>query len=252
MTTAAERRRDRPAAPPPNWRIRLAQRVSEAADWFARNLYTKALLGTLLLSAIAVVCWAMLVQLQTANEFNSAIQREVSLRIALDELKASVLRLQYQHLEDQIDVAEHKLIPDYGTLAKWLHDLQAASAMHGIDLTYTVNEEQRLAARPGLLAVPLLLTVQSHEGVRAQPYGEGLTLLRQLSQGPWSGELVSAYGEGEGRGLTRMNFEYQVWMRTRDGFDRAPGESTEPTPDGESGEPGSLVTAQATRVEAQP
>ena len=231
MTTAAERRRDGRATPTANWRIRCAQRVSEAADWFLRNLYTRALLVAALCAGIAVVCWSMLVQLQTANELNGAIQREVSLRLALEDLQAAVVRLQYQHLQDKIEVAERKLIPDYGTLAKWLHELQAASATRGIDLSYTVNEEQRLAARPGLLAVPLLLTVQAREGVRAQAYGEGLSLLQALSEGRWTGELVSAYGEGEGRGLTRMNFEYHIWMRSRDGFDRDP--SLEPEP-GES------------------
>ena len=228
MTTAAERRRDGRATPTANWRIRFAQRVSEAADWFLRNLYTRALLVAALCAGIAVVCWSMLVQLQTANELNGAIQREVSLRLALEDLQAAVVRLQYQHLPDKIEVAERKLIPDYGTLAKWLHELQAASATRGIDLSYTVNEEQRLVARPGLLAVPLLLTVQAHEGVRAQAYGEGLSLLQALSEGRWTGELVSAYGEGEGRGLTRMNFEYHIWMRSRDGFDRDPSLDPEP------------------------
>ena len=251
MTTAAERRRDGRAAPPANWRIRLAQRISEAADWFARNIYTKALLGTLLCGAIAMMCWAMIVQLQTANEFNQAIQREVSLRLALEDLQAAVLRLQYQHLEDKIEDAEHKLIPDYGTLAKWLHDLQAASATRGIDLTYTVNEEQRLDDRPGLLAVPLVLTVQAHEGVRAQPYSEGLSLLRRLSEGPWAGELVAAFGDGEGRGLARMNFEYRIWMRTRDGFDAAPEQSPDGS-EGDGAEPAPLVTAQTSTLEAQP
>ncbi len=252
MTTAADRRRDGRAAPLASRRIRIAQHVSEAADWFARNLYTKTLLGALLSGAIAVTCWAMLVQLETANEFNSAIQREVSLRLALDDLKATVLRLQYQHLEDKIEVAEHKLIPDYGTLAKWLHDLQAASATRGIDLTYTVNEEQHMASRPGLLAVPLLLTVQAHEGVHAQPYGEGLALLRQLSEGAWAGELVAASGDGEGKGLSRMNFEYRIWMRTRDGFDHDATQSPESSEGGESDGPPSLVSAQTTAVEGRP
>ncbi len=252
MTTAADRRRDGRAAPTANWRIRFAQRVSESADWFARNLYTRSLLGASLCAAIAVVCWSMLVQLQTANELNGAIQREVSLRLALEDLQAAVLRLQYQHLPDKIEDAEHKLIPDYGSLAKWLHELQAASATRGIDLSYTVNEEQRFDARPGLLAVPLLLTVQAHEGVRAQPYGEGLSLLQQLGEGPWAGELMSAYGEGEGRGLTRMNFEYRIWMRTRDGFDRDP--TLEPVPaEGDDGDqPPSLVSTQADVGASQP
>jgi len=257
MTTAADRRRDGRAAPTANWRIRLAQKISETADWFASSLYTKTLLGALLSGAIAVVCWAMLVQLQTANEYNRAIQHEVSLRLALEDLQAAVLRLQYQHLEDKIEVAEHKLIPDYGTLAKWLHDLQASSATRGIDLSYTVNEEQHLDSRPGLLAVPLTVTVQTREGERAQPYGEGLSLLRRLSEGPWAGELVAAYGEGEGRGLTRMNFEYHIWMRTRDGFD--PDPSVSPTIDGEGDEgesegadPPSLVTAQTSATDPQP
>ena len=252
MTTAAERRRDGRAAPTANWRIRFAQRVSEAADWFARSLYTRALLGAALCAAIALVCWSMLVQLQTANELNGAIQREVSLRLAIEDLQAAVVRLQYQHLPDKIEVAERKLIPDYGTLAKWLHELQAASATRGIDLSYTVNEEQRFDTRPGLLAVPLVLTVQAHEGVRAQPYGEGLSLLQALSEGPWTGELVSAYGEGEGRGLTRMNFEYRIWMRTRDGFDRDPSLAPESSESDDGDLPPSLVSNQATVGAAQP
>lgn len=245
MTTAAERRRDGRATPTANWRIRFAQRVSEAADWFARNLYTRALLGVTLCAAIAVVCWSMLVQLQTANALNGAIQREVSLRLALEDLQAAVLRLQYQHLQDKIEVAERKLIPDYGTLAKWLHELQAVSATRGIDLSYTLNEEQGLDGRPGLLAVPLLLTLQAHEGVRAQAYSEGLSLLQTLSEGPWTGELVAAYGEGEGRGLARMNFEYRVWMRARDGLDREPGLEPEPSDSDGGDQPPSLLSSQS-------
>lgn len=252
MTIAADRRRDGRALPTANWRILGAQRISEAADWFARNLYTKALLGLLLCSAIAVTCWTMLVQLQTANEFNSAIQREVSLRLALEDLQAAVLRLQYQKLDDQIESAEHKLIPDYGTLAKWLHELQAASARRAIDLTYTVNEEQPLEARPGLLAVPLILTVQNHEGADGQAFNEGLMLLRQLSEGPWTGELVSAYGESEGHGLTRMNFEYRIWMRSRDGFDRGPAQETAPDDSDDADAPPSLVSTQGGMGGSQP
>ena len=62
---------------------------------------------------------------------------------------------------------------------------------------------------------------------RAKPYVSGLSLLRQLGDGPWAGELVAASGEGEGQGLQRLRFEYRVWMRTRDGFDRAPDGSAE-------------------------
>ena len=252
MTTAVDRRRDGRAVPTANWRIRNAQRISEAADWFGRNLYTKALLGVLLSSAIALTCWTMVVQLETANDYNDAIQREVSLRLALEDLQATVLRLQYQHLEDKIYEAERKLIPDYGTLATWLHELQASGAARAIDLTYTVNEEQRLESRPGLLAVPLLLTVQAHEGSRAQVFGEGMALLRQLSEARWAGELVAAYGESEGKGMTRMNFEYRVWMRTRDGFDSTP--TQEPGADEGAAEeaPPSLVSNQASVDDGQP
>jgi hypothetical protein len=218
VTTGSERRRDGRAAPAAGWRIRIAQIISEAADWFGRDLFTKSLLGALLLSAMGLMGWSLGVQLKAGNEFNAAIQREVSLSLALDDLRATVLRMQYQHLEDQIQRAEQKLVPDYGTLAKWLHDLQASSATRGIALTYTVNEEQVLASRPGLLAVPLILTVQAQDGARAYPYSEGLSLLRALSAGPWAGELVAADGEGEGRGLERMSFEYRIWMHARDGF----------------------------------
>ncbi len=252
MTTATERRRDGRATPPADWRIRVAQRVSEAADWFARNLYTKALLASLLIAALAVVFWSMTMQLQTANEYNSAVQREVSLRLALDDLKATVLRLQYQKLEDQIEAAEQRLIPDYGTLASWLYQMQAASASNGIVLTYTVNEEQHLDTRPGLLAVPLVLTVQAHENSQAEPYAAGLALLRRLAEGPWAGELVAAFGEGEGRGLTRMNFEYRIWMRTRDGFDGDPSHSPDEGEGVDGDEPASLVSAQTDLSEASP
>lgn len=251
MTTAVDRRRDGRAVPVANWRIRNAQRISEAADWFGRSLYTKALLGVLLCTAIAITCWTMLVQLETANGYNDAIQREVSLRLALDDMQATVLRLQYQHLEDRIDDAERKLIPDYGTLATWLHELQAAGAARAVDVTYTVNEEQRMESRPGLLAVPLVLTVQARPDSQAQVFGEGLTLLRQLSEVRWAGELVAAYGESEGRGLTRMNFEYRVWMRTRDGFDNAPGATPDDSEDGAADAPPSLVSAQGA-VEGTP
>ena len=218
MTTSTERRRDGRAAPTASWRIRLAQGVSETADWFARDLYSKGLLALLLVGAIGLLGWSLVVQLQSANEFNAAIQREVSLRLALEDLRETVVRLQYQHLDEKIEHAEHKLVPDYGTLAKWLHNLQAANATRGITLTYTVNEEQTLDARPGLLAVPLIVTVQARDGTRANPYGEGLALLRQLGDGPWTGELIAADGEGEGRGLARMSFEYRIWMHSRDGF----------------------------------
>ena len=230
MTTGSERRRDGRAAPAADWRIRIAQKVSDAADWFGRDIYTKSLLGAVLFSAIILMGWSLGVQLQVGNKYNAAIQREVSLSLALEDLRASVLRLQYQHLDDQIDRAEKKLVPDYGTLAKWLHDLQASSATRGIALSYTVNEEQEMPTRPGLLAVPLILTVQAREGARANPYGEGLALLRALSVGPWSGELVAADGEGEGRGLDRMSFEYRIWMHARDGF----GPEQDNTMDGEA------------------
>ena len=218
MTTGRERRRDGRAAPTADWRIRVAQKISEAADWCGRDVYTKSLLGVLLCSAVLLMGWSLGVQLKAGSEFNAAIQREVSLTLALEDLRATVLRMQYQHLDDKIDKAEQKLVPDYGTLAKWLHDLQASSATRGIALSYTVNEEQAMEAHPGLLAVPLILTVQAQDGVRAYPYGEGLALLRALSAGPWSGELVAADGEGEGHGLDRMSFEYRIWMHARDGF----------------------------------
>ncbi len=218
MTTSSERRRDGRAAPAADWRIRIAQRVSDAADWFARDVYSKSLLGALIISAVALMGWSLGVQLKTGNEFNAAIQREVSLSLALEDLRATVLRMQYQHLEDKIEQAEQKLVPDYGTLAKWLHDLQASSASRGITLSYTVNEEQPMEARPGLLAVPLILTVQAQDAAAANPYGEGLALLRALSVGPWSGELVAADGAGEGHGLDTMSFEYRIWIHARDGF----------------------------------
>ena len=229
MTTSNERRRDGRAAPTAGWRIRVAQGVSEAADWFARDLITQSLLGAVLLTAIGLLGWTLAVQLKAGNEFNAAIQREVSLSLALEDLRATVLRLRYQHLADKVAAVEQKLVPDYGSLAKWLHDLQAASATRGIALSYTVNEEQVMAARPGLLAVPLLLTVQARAGVRADPYGEGLALLRLLGDGPWAGEVVATDGEGEGQGLVRMSFEYRIWMRSRDGF----GPPQDPTLDAE-------------------
>lgn len=239
MTTSTERRRDGRAAPAADWRIRVAQNVSEAADWFGRDVYTQSLLGVLLFSAVGLMGWSLGVQLKAGYEFNAAIQREVSLTMALEDLRATVVRLQYQHLEDQIGQAEKKLVPDYGTLAKWLHDLQASSATRGIALSYTVNEEQAMEARPGLLAVPLILTVQAQDGMRAYPYGEGLALLRQLSAGPWTGELAAADGAGEGHGLDRMTFEYRIWMHARNGF----GPEQDTSMDGEP-----VVAAQTSAV----
>lgn len=227
MTQNIERRRDGRAAPSASWRIRIGQSTSEVADWFARDVYTKALLGALLVSAIVVLCWSLVVQLRTANDFNAAIQREIGLRLQRDDQRAMIKHLVGQDFATKIARAEQRLVPDYGNLAGWLHDLQAACAAQGILLTYTVNEEQRFDNRPGLLAVPLMVSLQRLPSSIASPYISGVSLLRQLTDGPWAGELVAASGEGEGRGLQRLRFEYRIWMRTRDGFDRSPDRGAE-------------------------
>lgn len=223
MTVKGDDRRGdgRAPRPRPGPRIRLWQITNGIAEWFDRSLYQRVLLGTLLLGALATIGWAMFVQLGGVRQLVSQIETEAALRARVYELEQQA-PVDSRGIETAITSAEVRIVTDYGTLAGWLHGIQDAATARGLELTYVVHDEQPFADRPGLIAVPISFTGHRRERATRNPYYAGLEILRQVMESPWLGELIGASGEGQGKGLVELEFEYRIWMRADSAFGTDP------------------------------
>ena len=215
MNTAANDRRRgvRPKPIPPG----LALKLDAAVGPFMRGLQQPyrglALLALLILASGMWVFWCLDNRMAPLHAHVDSVQREVELRAEIERLETLLDGNEKSHLQTQLQHSIARVIPDYHSLAAWLHAKADRAATAGLRFSYQFQGVPTAAAVDGTMHVPIELEVKINvQSAANNGYKRLLGYLRYIEEDPWLKELRFGEMKSENGQVRVMRLGYALWM----------------------------------------
>lgn len=189
-------------------------------------LVKRALIGILFITffstfSIFAIWWSLSERISVIDEKNLKMSAVAVLEHEVLELEKSWSEEDFEKLMGDISESERYIFPHYKRVAEWLYEEGDIAKDAGLDLQYYFSEVESDLELEGVDMVPIKIKLKPSKYDSKNGYWKMMAFLKRMDRTSWKHEIVTANMGSEGKGATKMNIQFNVWMQRPNG--RAPG-----------------------------